>query len=273
MADQKTKRLEGRVAIVTGASRGVGRVVALTLAREGASVALAAKTVEPHPKLPGTLATVAAEVEATGSRALQVQTDVRDPEQIDRMVEKTVEAFGRVDILVNNAGAAWWYGVPETPANKWNLVNEVNARATFLASRAVLPHMKKNGWGHIVNMSPPIKPEMAVGKVAYMISKFGMTMVTIGLAGEVAQDNIAVHSLWPVTLIESLATINLGLGAPENWRKPEILADATLALVTKEPKLRTGKAWLDEELLREEGITDFGSYACVPGTTPMQIPW
>ncbi len=267
------RRLEGKVAIVTGASRGIGRAVSLALAREGCAVALAAKTVDPHPKLPGTLGTVAAEVEALGVRTLQVQTDVRDPEAIERMVARTAETFGRIDILVNNAGAAWWFPTSETPVNKWNLVNEVNARATFLASRAALPHMKRNRWGHIVNMSPPIKPEMTVGKVAYMISKFAMTLCTVGMAGEVKDDNIAVHSLWPVTLIESLATINLGLGGPENWRKPEILADATIALVTKEPSARTGRAWLDEEVLRAEGITDFDRYACVPGTTPMVIPW
>lgn len=268
-----TRRLENKVAIVTGASRGVGRAVALALAREGASVTLAAKTVEPHPKLPGTLGSVAAEIEALGGKALTVQTDVRDPEQIDRMVAKTAEKFGRVDILVNNAGAAWWYGVPETPANKWNLVNEVNGRATFLASRAAFAEMKKNKFGHIVNMSPPIKPEMAEGKVAYMISKFAMTLCTIGMAPEFAHDNVAVHSLWPVTLIESYATINLGLGGPENWRKADILADATVALVTADPKTTTGKAWIDEDVLRAAGVTDFAKYACVPGTTPMPIPW
>ena len=267
------KKLQDRVAIVTGASRGVGRAVSLALAREGAKVVLAAKTVEPHPKLPGTLGSVKAEIDAIGGTALPVQTDVRDPAQIDAMVAKTVEAFGRVDILVNNAGAAWWFGVADTPANKWNLVSEVNGRASFLAARACLPHMKAGKWGHIVNMSPPIKPSMAAGKVAYVISKFAMTLLTIGLAEEVKADGIAVHSLWPVTLIESLATINLHLGEPKNWRKADILADATLALVTKEPSLRTGHAWMDEEVLRLDGVTDFDRYACVPGTKPMEIPW
>ena len=251
----------------------MGRAVALALAREGAAVTLAAKTVDPHPKLPGTLATVAAEVEALGATALQVQTDVRDPEQIERMVAKTAEKFGRVDILVNNAGAAWWYNTAETPVNKWNLVNEVNGRATFLASRAAYLEMRKNKWGHIVNMSPPIKTEMANGKVAYMISKFAMTLCTIGMAPEFRSDNVAVHSLWPVTLIESYATINLGLGGPENWRKADILADATLALVTKDPSVTTGQAWIDEDVLRAEGVKDFEKYACVPGTKPMPIPW
>lgn len=267
------KRLEGRVAIVTGASRGVGRAVALALAKEGCAIALAAKTIEPHPKLPGTLLTVKAEVEALGAKALVVQTDVRDAEQIDRMVAQTADHFGRIDILINNAGAAWWYPVDQTPVNKWNLVNEVNGRATFLASRGVHPHMQKNKWGHIVNMSPPIKPEMTGGKVAYMISKFAMTLCTIGMAEEFKADNIAVHSLWPVTLIESYATINLGLGSPENWRKADILADATVALVTKDPAESSGTAWMDEDVLRGAGITDFDRYACVPGKQPMPIPW
>ena len=266
-------KLKGRVAIVTGASRGVGRACALALAKEGCDVVIAAKTVEPHPKLPGTIHTVAKEVEALGVKALPIQCDVRDPAAIEKMVEESAAKLGRIDILLNNAGAAWWFPTTDTPPNKWNLVNEVNARATFVASRAVIPHMKKNKWGHIVNMSPPIKPEQCAGKVAYMISKFAMTMCAIGMAEELKADNIACHALWPVTLIESYATINLGLGGPENWRKADILADSTLALVTKEPSLRTGQAWLDEDLLKLEGVTSFDSYACVPGKTPMAIPW
>ncbi|MBI4209609.1 MAG: SDR family oxidoreductase [Deltaproteobacteria bacterium] len=266
-------KLKNRVAIVTGASRGVGRSVALALAREGCDIALAAKTVEPHPKLPGTLGSVAQEVEALGRKALSIQTDVRFVDQIEAMVEKTVEAFGRVDILINNAGAAWWYNMEETPEKKFDLVMNVNCKGPFFAAQAVLPHMKKNRWGHIVNMSPPIQPEMAGGKIAYMISKFGMTLLTHGLAKEAAGSNIAVNSLWPVTLIESLATINLGLGTPENWRKADILADATVAIVTKEPRSRSGQALFDEDVLREEGIKNFDHYACVPGSTPMVIPW
>ena len=266
-------KLDGRVAIVTGATRGVGRSVALALAREGAAVVLAAKTVDPNPKLPGTLASVKAEVEALGARALTVQTDVRDPAQIERMVAEAGRAFGRVDILVNNAGAAWWHPIEETPANKYNLVMEVNARAPFLASREALPFMRRQKWGHIVNMSPPVHPEKGGQRVAYMMSKFGMTLLTHGLAAELQGENIAVHSLWPVTLIESYATINLGLGEPAQWRKAEILADATIALVTREPSVSSGKAWLDEEILAECGVKDFAGYACVPGTEPMRIPW
>ena len=266
-------KLKNRVAIVTGASRGVGRAVTLALAREGCDLVLAAKTVEPHPKLPGTLGSVAQEVEALGRKALPIQTDVRFADQIQAMVEKAVQTFGQVDILVNNAGAAWWHPIEETPEKKFDLVMDVNCKGPFFAAQAVLPHMKKNRWGHIVNMSPPIKAEMAEGKIAYIISKFGMTLLTHGLARETAESNIAVNSLWPVTLIESLATINLSLGTPENWRKAEILADATVAIVSKDPSLRSGKALFDEDVLREEGIGSFDRYACVPGSTPMVIPW
>jgi citronellol/citronellal dehydrogenase len=272
-----TGRLEGRVAIVTGASRGVGRACALALARAGCSVVVAAKTVEPDPRLPGTIHTVAEEIRRANprARALPVQCDVRDEDQIVAMVERAASELGRIDILVNNAGAAWWHGIEETPARKLDLVMGVNFRAAHIASRAVLPHLRRNGWGHIVNMSPPLtRPEMAAGKIAYMVSKFGMTYLAIGLAKELVGENIAVHALWPVTLVESYATINLGLGQRENWRKAEVLGDAMVALVGREPREGSGRAWLDEEVLRElAGVEDFSGYACVPGSEPMAIPW
>lgn len=267
-------RLEGRVAIVTGASRGIGRACALALAKEGADLVLASKSLDSSdPRLPGTLRDVQREVEALGRRALPVQCDVRFVDQIRDMVDQAAEKFGRIDILVNNAGAFWWHPIEETPEKKWDLVMAINAKAPFFAAQAVLPHMKKNGWGHIVNMSPPIKPQQAANKIAYMISKFGMTLLTHGLAEEARDANVAVNSLWPVTLIESFATMNAGLGEKSNWRKADIIADATVAIVTKEPKTLTGRALLDEEILRESGVTDFSGYACVPGAEPMAIPW
>jgi citronellol/citronellal dehydrogenase len=266
-------RLAGRVALVTGASRGVGRAVALALAREGCDVVLAAKTVEPDPRLPGTLPEVAREVEALGRKAVAVQTDLRFDDQIRRMVDRAHEAFGRVDILVNNAGALFLAPVVETPAKRFDLVVALNARAPFLAAQAVLPGMIERRWGHIVNMSPPIRPGSAPGKVAYLVSKFGMTLLTHGLAAEVAAHNVAVHSLWPVCVVESQATRHFGLGSPDLWRKPDILADATVALCAREPASRTGRAWLDEEVLREDGVTDFAPYACVPGCEPMRLDW
>src|SRR5207244_104075 len=178
------------------------------------------------------------------------------------------ERFGRIDILVNNAGALFWKPLRETPAKRFDLVMAVNARAAFLCSRAVLPAMIEGRFGHIVNMSPPLDLAMVPGRIAYAISKLGMTMLTHGLAEEVRAHNIAVNSLWPVTIIESQASINHNLGTPAMWRKPEILADCVLRLLGKEPGELTGQALLDEDFLRAEGETDFSRYACVPGTEP-----
>ncbi|RME82627.1 MAG: SDR family NAD(P)-dependent oxidoreductase [Planctomycetota bacterium] len=265
------KSLENKVAIITGASRGVGKAVALKLAREGASIVVAAKTTEPNPKLPGTIYDTAKEVEKLGSQALPIKVNLRNADEIERMVEKTLETFGKVDILINNAGALWWYPVLETPPNRFDLVMDVNVRASFLCARAVLPSMIKQKWGHIVNMSPPIDLAMLPNKVAYSISKFGMTMISHGLAEEVREHNIGVQSLWPATIVESQASINFGLGDPSHWRKPEILADATYYIVKDEPLKRTGKALIDEEVLREAGIQDFDQYNCVPGGNPIRI--
>ncbi len=266
-------KLSGKVAIVTGASRGIGRAIALKLAREGADVVIAAKTVEPDPRLPGTIHDVAREVEALGRRALAIQTNVRQEADIERMVEETLKTFGRVDILVNNAGALWWYPVLETPAKRFDLVMDVNVRAAFLSARAVLPTMIKQQWGHIINISPPLDYSILPGKVAYFISKFGMTLMVYGLAEEVRGYNIAVNALWPVTIIESQATINFGLGDRSMWRKPDIMADATYAIVTKGPQTYTGQALLDEDVLRAEGVTNLDQYSCVPGSAPQRITW
>ena len=273
MENGASMKLSGKVAIVSGASRGIGRAIALALAKEGAKVVIAAKTVEPNPKLPGTIHTVAKEVEELGGEALAVQANLRNADEIENIVDQTVKRFGRVDILINNAGALWWYPVSQTPAKRFDLVMDVNVRATFLLSQAVLPHMKAAGGGHIINMSPPIDLSVLPGKVGYMISKFGMTMAAMGLAKEVKKDKISVNALWPVTLIESFATINFGLGDKSKWRKADILADATLAIVTKEPGELTGQALLDEDLLRNEGVTDFSIYNCVPDGDPMRIVW
>jgi len=265
--------LQGRTAIVTGASRGIGRAIALGLARQGCSVVIAARSTQPREKLPGSIHTVAAEVEACGGQALPVQVDVRDETQIEGMVGRALERFGRVDLLVNNAGALHWQGLLDTPAKRFDLVMGVNARAAFLCSRAVLPAMIRQRWGHIVNMSPPLDLAMVPGRIAYAISKLGMTLLTHGLAEEVRAHNIAVNSLWPVTIIESQASLNWGLGSREQWRKPEILVDCILRLVGKEPGTRTGQALLDEDFLRAEGVTDFGGYACVPGSDPRRLAW
>jgi citronellol/citronellal dehydrogenase len=262
-----------RVALVTGASRGIGRALALGLARAGWNIVIAAKSIESTDKLPGSIHSVAQEVQALGRQALPVQVDVRDEAQIDAMVAKTLDRFGRLDLLVNNAGALHWKSLLDTPAKKFDLVMAVNARAACLCARAVLPAMIQQHGGHIVNMSPPIDLAMVPGRIAYSISKLGMTLLTHGLAEEVRRHNIAVNSLWPVTIIESQASINWGLGSPARWRKPDILVDCVLRLVRKEPGQLTGQALLDEDFLRAEGVTDFQSYACVPGSSPPRVSW
>jgi citronellol/citronellal dehydrogenase len=267
------RSLDGRVAVVTGASRGIGRAIALGLAKAGSNVVVAAKSTAPSEKLPGSIFSVAAEVEALGAQALPVQVDVREADQIDDMARKTLDRFGRIDILVNNAGALHAADVIDTPPKRFDLVMGVNARAAFLCCRAVLPSMVERRWGHIINMSPPPDVGMLPGRVAYGISKLGMTLLTLGLAEEVRGHNIAVNSLWPATLIESQATINHQIGTPEMWRKPDILVDCMLRLTQKEPTEVTGQALIDEDFLRAEGVTDFGGYACVPGTQPPGLSW
>jgi citronellol/citronellal dehydrogenase len=265
--------LDGRVAIVTGSSRGIGRALALGLAREGCRVVIAAKSTQPSAKLPGSIHSVAAEVEALGGQAMPLQVDVRDEAQIEAMAARALERFGRIDVLVNNAGALYWKGILDTPAKRFDLVTGVNARAAFLCCRAVLPAMIGQRRGHIVNMSPPIDVGMVPGRIAYAISKLGMTLLTHGLAEEVRPHNVAVNSLWPRTVIESQASINWGLGTPALWRKPDILVDCLLRIVRKEPAELTGRALIDEDFLRGEGMTDFGRYACVPGSEPPPLAW
>jgi len=262
-----------RVAVITGASRGIGRALALGFAREGWGVVIAAKSTGSTDRLPGSIYTVAEEVQAFGGQALPVQVDVRDEGQIDGLAAQALERFGRIDVLVNNAGALHWQNLLDTPAKKFDLVVGVNARAAFLCARAVLPTMIEQRWGHVINLSPPLDLTMVPGRIAYSISKLGMSLLTHGLAEEMRPHNIAVNSLWPVTMIESQATINWGLGRREQWRKPEILVDCVLRLVRKEPAAITGQALLDEDFLRAEGVTDFSVYACVPGSEPPRVSW
>ena len=265
--------LNGQVAIVTGATRGIGRAIALKLAQEGADVVLAAKTVTPDPRLPGTLSEVAALIEQMGRKALPVRTNVRETADLENLVAQTMTTFGRVDILINNAGALWWYPVSDTPAKKFDLVMEVNVRAAFVLSNLVANTMIKQKSGHIVNMSPPIDMSVLPGRVAYMISKFGMTMLAQGMAAEVASHGVAVNALWPKTIIESQASINFGLGNRGLWRKADIMADAVYEIVRHRPSKYQGKALIDETVLREAGVADFSHYACVPGQEPMELTW
>jgi citronellol/citronellal dehydrogenase len=259
-------RLLGKVAIVTGGSRGVGKAVALALAKEGCDIVVAAKTSEPHARLPGTIHQTASEVEALGRRALAVACNVREADDVERLRKAAIETLGRIDILINNAGAIFWADVAEWPAARFDLVMDVNVRGAFLCSRAVLPHLRERG-GHVV-----MNVKRVAGKAPYLISKMGMTMLAHAIAEEERAHGIAANALWPVTMIESEATRHFAMGAPEQWRSPEILADATVELCCAPPAELSGRALYDEEVLRERrGLTDFSRYAVVPGSSPPPI--
>lgn len=258
-------RLQDKVILITGASRGVGAACAIAAAREGAHVALAAKTVDQHHTLSGSLNETAEAVRALGRQALVLQVDVRDAEQIRKMVDDTVAHFGRLDALVNNAGAIHWAPVADFPPKKADLVLQVNVRASYLAAHYAIPHLRKNG-GHVLMMSPPVVTEAVAGKAPYLISKLGMTLLAMAIDAE--EERVAAHALWPVTAIQTAATEVFGLGSPEEWRSPEILADATIALLARDPLTSTFHAWLDEEVLRAEGQTDFTRYRCAPDSEP-----
>lgn len=264
-------KFANKVAMITGASRGVGRALALSLAREGCDIIVAAKTSEPDPHLPGTIFDVAREIEALGRRAFPVQLDVREDAAVERAVKAALDKLGRIDFLVNNAGALHWRPMTQTPLKRFDLVMGVNARGAFSCSYHVLPAMIAQNYGHILMMSPPVDPQGTPGKIAYSISKFGMTLIAQGLAEEVAEHNIAANALWPVTLIESYATINWGLGGKESWRTPDILCDAAQKIFEKEPKSFRGHALLDEDFLRAEGVSDFTRYRCDPNHEPPRV--
>ena len=266
-------RLQDRVVFITGASRGIGRAVALACAKEGADIVLAAKSEVDSDRLPGTIHSVAKEVEALGRKALPLRLDVRDADACEATIAHAVEKLGKIDALVNNAGALFWADVADTPVKRFDLIMGINVRAAFVLSHAVIPHMVKRKYGHIVMMSPAVDAHAVAGHGAYSVSKFGMTLIAQAIADEYEEHNVTGHALWPVTAIESYATINFGLGGPEIWRKGDIIADATVELLSKEPRARKGQAWLDEDLLRSVGVTDFSKYQCVPGHEPPPMPY
>jgi len=255
--------LRGRVAVVTGASRGIGKALALRLAAEGADVVVAAKSEQSSERLPGSIHETAEAIRSLGQRALPVATDVRDEEAIRNMIERAVAEFGRIDILVNNAGAIWTQPILETPPKRFDLMMGINVRAAYIACYYALPHMVKQQWGHVLNMCPRLSTEASPGRVAYMISKLGMARVAIGLAAEHQKDNIAGNTLWPRTIIESQASINWRMAGRSQWRTAEIVCDASLAIFGQEPRTSTGRQWIDEEVLTElAGITNFDHYWC-----------
>jgi citronellol/citronellal dehydrogenase len=260
--------LRGKTLFISGASRGIGKAIALRAARDGANIAIAAKSAEPHPRLPGTIHSAAQEVEAAGGRALALQVDVRDEAQVQAAVERTAERFGGLDILVNNASAIYLAGTLETPMKRFDLMFGVNVRGTFACSQAAIPHLRRAANPHILNLSPPLNldPRWFRDHLAYTMSKYGMSMCVLGMSEELRPDGIAVNALWPRTVIATAALAMLGgVAPPENCRRPEIVADAAHAILRRPSRGTSGNFFLDEDVLREEGVTDFSGYAVQQG--------
>jgi len=260
--------LRDKVVFVTGSSRGIGREIALHCARDGAKVVITGKTAEPHPKLPGTIHSVAAEVEAIGGQALAIQLDVRDEQAIQSAVAQTVERFGGIDVLVNNASAIGLTGTLETTPKRLDRMWDVNMRATFLMSQACIPHLKRSTNPHILNMSPPLNMDAQwfAPHLAYTISKYGMSMCALGMAREFADDGIAVNCLWPRTTI---ATAAIEFNFPESMlnasRQPAIVAEAAWQILTRDSRECSGNFFIDEDVLRAAGVADFEQYSVMPG--------
>lgn len=264
--------LKDKTLFISGGSRGIGLEIALRAARDGANVALIAKTGEPHPHLPGTVFTAAEAIEAAGGRALPVVGDIRDASQVESAVAATVERFGGVDVCVNNASAINLAGTEALDMKRYDLMQDINTRGTFVVSRACIPHLKRAENPHILTLSPPIslEPRWLGPHVAYTIAKYGMSLCALGFAAELREEGIASNALWPRTLIATAAVQNL-LGGDEAMaasRKPQLYADAAYAVITRPSRECTGNTFLCEDVLAEEGVTDMDLYAYVPGSTP-----
>lgn len=265
--------LKNKTILITGSSRGIGQAMAIRFAKEGANIVITGKTAEPHDSLPGTIHSVAKEVEAAGGRALPLVLDVRDENQIRSVVEKTVETFGGIDVLVNNASAIYLRDTLNTPMKRYDLMMGVNARATFACSQACLPHLMKAENPHILNMAPPLDMSAKWFKdhVAYTYSKYGMSVCTLGMSAEFKEEGVAVNSLWPKTTIATAAIkVNFPPELYAASRDPSIVAEAAHVIITKDSKLATGQFFIDEEVLRAAGETDFDRYNMQEGVTPMQ---
>ncbi len=268
-AARSTTRLKGKTVFITGGSRGIGKAIALAAAREGANVAIAAKTTEPHPKLPGTIFTAAAEVEAAGGKALPCAVDIRFEDQVEAAIAKTVESFGVLDVLINNASAISLTATLDTEMKRYDLMHSVNTRGTFLCSKVAIPHLAQAENPHILNLSPPLNMEARWFKnhVAYTMAKFGMSMCVLGMAAELADQGIAVNALWPRTAIATSAVRNL-LGGEEmiqRCRKPAIMGDAAIAILHRDSRKFTGNFYIDDEVLQAEGVNNLDAYSVTPG--------
>ena len=261
--------LKGKTLFVTGASRGIGKAIALRAAQDGANVVIAAKTAEPHPKLAGTIYTAKEEIEAAGGKGLACIVDVRFEEQVAEAVKQAVATFGGIDILVNNASAISLTGTVDTEMKRYDLMHGINTRGTFLCSKVCIPYLAKAENPHILNISPPLdmKAKWFAPHVAYTMAKFGMSMCVLGMAEELKPQRIAVNALWPKTVINTAAVQNLlgGDATVRGSRKPDIMSDAAYAIFTRKSSDFTGQFCIDEELLRSTGVSDFSCYAMTPG--------
>jgi len=260
---------QNKTAFITGASRGIGKAIALKLAAEGANIIVAAKSVAENPKLGGTIFTAAQEIENAGGKALAVQCDIRDEEQIQIAVDKAIERFGGIDILVNNASAISLTPTEQTEAKRFDLMHDINVRGTFFVCKSCIPHLTNGTNPHILTLSPPINldPKWFKNHVAYTLSKYSMTMLTMGLAEELRKYGVAANSLWPKTVIATAAVQNLlgGESLVKMSRKPAVMADAAYEILRKPSREFTGNNCIDEDILRTEGVLDFDGYAVTPG--------
>jgi len=262
--------LQGKTLFITGASRGIGLAIGLRAARDGANVAVVAKTDQPHPKLPGTVHTAVEEINQTGGKGIACLCDIRFEEQVQAAVDKTVKTFGGIDVLVNNASAIQLTGTAATDMKRYDLMHHINTRGTFMCSKLCLPHLLKGDNPHILNLSPPLNMETRwfAPHVAYTMAKFGMSMCVLGMAGEFKDKGVGVNALWPKTAIATAAVRNL-MGGDEivkKSRKPEIMADAAHAILTRDSRSCTGNFFVDEDVLKESGVTDLDQYSVTPGS-------
>jgi citronellol/citronellal dehydrogenase len=265
--------LKGRTIFISGASRGIGLAIALRAARDGANVALIAKTAEPHPKLEGTVYTAAEQIEAAGGQALPIVGDIRDDAGVAAAVAETVERFGGIDVCVNNASAINLSRTEALVLKRYDLMQDINCRGTFVVSRACIPHLRQSGNPHILTLSPPIslEPRWLGPHLGYTMAKYGMSLCALGLAEELRDDGIASNTLWPRTVIATAAVRNLlgGEEAMARSRRPELYADAAYAVITRPSRECTGNSYLCEDVMAAEGVTDFGPYSYVDGADPL----
>lgn len=263
--------LQGKTLFISGASRGIGLAIALRAARDGANVVIAAKTASPDPRLPGTIHTAAAEVEAAGGRALALQLDIRDEDAVQAAVSRAAQHFGGIDILVNNASAIGLTRTSDTSIKRYDLMMDINVRGSFVCAQACLPHLQRAANPHILSLSPPLNldPKWLGVHAAYTTSKYAMSLIALGLAEELKAQGIAVNTLWPQTIIATSALNVAGVGLGEMGRKPQIMADAAWHVLTADARVLTGRSLVDEAVLREAGVTDFSGYLVKPGVTPI----